>query len=260
MSKNIQKRIGLLQPYVTGIRFHEGYPVVDAIFKEGWIVPQHQSILKAQTEGVNEYYMFYSDDENIGLDELLDYCEYIISVNNEREQKYEFLKIKVNELKQLFKKTPLTQLVGLKFVLAKEELIPEIMPTDMLDEINVDDMESMPITTQLLKEPQKQVVEEVLQPIRPVVAREEYDDDIPMAEIVNNGENTAPIDLTNTFEDEEIIHSNKIKGSIEMPPRGDRKKPKVPVLEDFSTKNNKDECTCPPDEFCDICIPTKALM
>ena len=43
---NIQKTLDLLQPYVIGIRYVEGTPVIDAVFKDGWTIPEDQKIKK----------------------------------------------------------------------------------------------------------------------------------------------------------------------------------------------------------------------
>jgi len=74
--------------------------------------------------------MLYSQMEDIGVDELLDYVEKIININIERELKYELLKDKVKELKELFGKTSLVKLKTLKFAFSSEQLIPDVMSDD----------------------------------------------------------------------------------------------------------------------------------
>ena len=83
----IQKRLNDLQPYVAGIRFVQSVAVVDVVFKEGWNIPESKTVHKEQSEQDPNYYLFYSEKEGIGFDELLDYVEGIIKINIEREVK-----------------------------------------------------------------------------------------------------------------------------------------------------------------------------
>ena len=45
MSK-IQEMLDSLQPYVVGIRYLNGIQIVDAVFKEGWNIPNSDVIKK----------------------------------------------------------------------------------------------------------------------------------------------------------------------------------------------------------------------
>jgi len=138
---NIEKRIKALQPYVIQMRFTNGTAVVDAVFKDGWQVPNSKVIdaVKGEDETVN-YYMFYTEKEDLGLDDVLDYIEQVINMNIEREKKYELLKVKTEELKDVFRKNPLSKLQGMKFVLGGEKLIPDVMPEEF-DEITLSDID-----------------------------------------------------------------------------------------------------------------------
>lgn len=138
---NIQQRINSLQPYVVQIRFVNGTSVVDTVFKQGWRVPQSTVIqsVKGDDESTN-YHMFYTEKEELGIDDVLDYIEQVIEINVEREKKYELLKVKTEELKELFKKNPLNKLQNMKFVLGGESLVPDTMPEDF-DEISMDDVD-----------------------------------------------------------------------------------------------------------------------
>ena len=120
---NIQKTLDSLQPYVIGIRYLEGTPLVDAVFKEGWTVPEDPTIKKLKGNDELNYFMIFSETVGIGLDELLDYVAKTIKINEEREKKHELLKVKVNELKEIFKRTPLNKLTNLKFLLQVSEQI-----------------------------------------------------------------------------------------------------------------------------------------
>jgi hypothetical protein len=132
---SIQKTLDSLQPYVIGIRYLEGLPLVDTVFKEGWTVPDDQSITKVKgDEGMN-YYMIYSEKKGVGIDELLSFVDKTIKLNLEREKKHELLRVKVEELKRLFKDNSLANLSRLKFTLSEADIIPSLGDFDL----NIDD-------------------------------------------------------------------------------------------------------------------------
>jgi hypothetical protein len=128
---SIQKTLDSLQPYVIGIRYLEGLPLVDTVFKEGWTVPDDPKITKVKgDEGMN-YYMIYSENKSVGIDDLLAFVDKTIKLNQEREKKHELLRIKVEELKKIFKETPLTKLSRLKFTFTEEDIVPPISDFDL---------------------------------------------------------------------------------------------------------------------------------
>jgi hypothetical protein len=132
---NIQKTLDALQPYVVGIRYVEGVPVIDAVFKEGWAVQPDQTIKTIKGDESLNYFMVYSDTPNIGVDELLGFVSKTIKMNQEREKKHELLKLMVEELKNIFKQNSLEKLTRLKFSFADEELVPKLNDFDL----NIDD-------------------------------------------------------------------------------------------------------------------------
>lgn len=151
---SIQKTLDSLQPYVIGIRYLEGLPLVDTVFKEGWTVPDDPKITKVKgDEGMN-YYMIYSENKGVGIDDLLAFVDKTIKLNQEREKKHELLRLKVEELKRIFKETPLTKLSRLKFTFTEEDIVPPISDFDL----NIEDepqnpIEATPETTETYQEP-----------------------------------------------------------------------------------------------------------
>ena len=118
---SIQKTLDSLQPYVIGIRYLEGLPLIDTVFKEGWSVPEDPVITKVKgDEGMN-YYMIYSEKKGVGIDELLSFVDKTIKLNLEREKKQDLLRLKVEELKKLFKDNSLIKLSRLKFSFLEED-------------------------------------------------------------------------------------------------------------------------------------------
>ena len=239
---NLQKTLDALQPYVIGIRYLEGYPVVDAIFKDGWTLPESEAIKKVKgDEGLN-YYMLFSEKEGIGLDELLEYVDVVIKANIEREKKHELLKIKVNELKEVFKKTSLVKLKRLKFSFTDEDLIPEFNYFDLTEEPEKNIITSdSPI---LIPSQQTELNVEIYEIQKPDMS--EYSDD--ESEILaeeSRAENYRKM--------KELAAKNgqtkKISQTIELPP----KKTIQDAIDDTS------ECDCGPEEACPKCIEKKDL-
>lgn len=133
MSK-IQEKLNSLRPHVIGIRYVQGVQLVDAILKEGWMVPESKFIQVERVEGEDNYYMFFSDREDVDIDDLLDYVQEIINLNVEREKKFELLKLKVDELKKIFKDNTLTKLQRLKFTFNDPDVLPSLMDMDTITE------------------------------------------------------------------------------------------------------------------------------
>ena len=155
MSK-IQNRLKGLQPYLVQLRFPEGNPVVDMVFKKGWHVPQSEVIgsTKGDSEDLN-YHMFYGGHDEVELDDILDFIEKVIALNIEREKKHELLKAKAKELQDLFRKNPLSKLQGMKFVLGGEKLVQDMTP-DPLDvvDFNIDEQLTEQPQSTSVKKPQ----------------------------------------------------------------------------------------------------------
>lgn len=120
---NINKRLSELSPHVLGIRFTKGIAVIDTFFKEGWTLPQSDTVGHEAVPNREQIYMLWPQNENVGVDEMLDYVAYVIKVNIEREQKIELLQVKINELKNIFTKQPLSKCKTLRFTF-EESLMP----------------------------------------------------------------------------------------------------------------------------------------
>jgi len=246
--KNLQETLDSLQPFLIGIRYLEGTPLVDVVFKDGWTIPEDPNVKKIKGNDDLNYYMVFSEVKGIGLDELLLYVEKAIKLNQEREKKHDLLREKVNELKEVFKKNSLSKLSRLKFSFSDEDLVPK------LDEFNIDiDME--------LKEPQVVKQTETQQHI------EEIEVEVAVATPSQYlDENRQPIELTE--EDKEIlaeearaernrqILTNKkqkqssISKKVELPP-----KRKIEMA--ISERDYESDCDCGENDACEKCIDKK---
>ena len=119
---NIQQRLNKLKPYVKGMRFVNTTSVVDVQLKENWNIIDSKTILVKKGKSEENYFMFYSEDESISFDDILDHIEKIINLNIENEKKLELIKIKIEELKKHFETKSLEVLKTLKFQF--DDLIP----------------------------------------------------------------------------------------------------------------------------------------
>lgn len=248
---NIQKTLDSLQPYVIGIRYVEGTPVVDAVFKEGWSVPADNNVKMAKGDESMNYYMLFSELPNIGLDDLLAYVDKVIKLNLEREKKHELLRVKVNELKEVFKKNTLAKLTRLKFTFAEEELVGNLNDFD----IDIDD-----------EMPAEEVFEEEI--IEENIPNQQGDLTNPAQYLDENGN---PIELTEDereiLEEEARAERNrkairngrkptvttKVQNKVELPPK---RKPELVLSESYESET---DCDCGPDEACDKCIDSKGF-
>jgi len=142
----IQDKLNSLRPYVIGIRYVQNLQIVDAVFKKNWLVNESKKVKKEIVDASQNYYMFYSEDTNITVDELLDHVEHVIDLNVEREKKQELLKQKVKELQKLFKDNPLSKLEKLNISFLEPELLDDdidiVIDDDILKPTNVIESEN----------------------------------------------------------------------------------------------------------------------
>lgn len=254
---NIQKTLDSLQPYVIGIRYLEGTPLVDAVFKEGWNVPDDPKIKKIKGNDDMNYFMLLSEIPGVGLDELLAFVDKTIKLNIEREKKHDLLKVKFNELKEVFKKTSLDKLKNLKFTFAEEDLVPTLTEFDM-DDFGEEELLPQPLPSEKLIPEEYNIADEY----------EEVDSTpITIEHTAYLDENGNPIELSE--DDMELLaeearaeqnkkflenknkrsDTKKIATKVELPPK------RKPVLE--TSVNYDSDCECGPDEACDKCIDSK---
>ena len=238
---NIQKALDALQPYVIGIRYLNGTVLVDALFKDGWVVPDDKLIQKGQGDDSMNYYMFFSESPKIGLDDILAYVEKTIKLNLEKEKKYELLKAKVDELKLLFQKHPLSKLNTLKFTFSDEELDTN------KDEFNLDiDFPSnIEEEEDSFEEEEQELIEEPQQ--QNGVYLDENHNAIPLSEEDKEMLAEEARAKRNMVAIKNKKSNQQRKPFVELPPR----KPKEVMVQEHFVNN---DCSCGPDEACNKCI------
>jgi len=227
---SIQKTLDSLQPYVIGIRYLEGLPLVDTVFKEGWTVPDDPRITKVKgDEGMN-YYMIYSENKVVGIDDLLSFVDKTIKLNQEREKKHELLRTKVEELKRIFKDNPLSKLSRLKFTFTEEDIVPPISEFDL--NIDEEPQSDLPKVTEISDEPYNEPVIYTAEMIEAMEAEEEQNMSQMTRPLQYLDENGNPIEYTE--EELEMIEEearaernrqlfknkkNEMTSKVELPPR-----------------------------------------
>ena len=114
----LQDRIKAINSYFVGIESYNDALIIRVRYPERWGVYNSNDdtikVVKSE-EAVNEYY-YYGDVKDIDLDRIFDLIEETIQMNQDVIKKIELLKVKMNELKELFDTKTLDELNTLKFV------------------------------------------------------------------------------------------------------------------------------------------------
>jgi len=231
---NLQKTLDALQPYVIGIRYIDKMTVIDVIFKTGWTLPESNNVkkVKGDDETLN-YYMIFSDIQDVTIDDLLEYVSNVIKLNIEREKKHDLLRIKVNELKEFFKNHTLLELTNLKFTLHKEEdkeedLVPQLNDFDT----NLNDIDNLEITSEQEATPEVNTI---------IDETQLSEDEIEMLKEETRAENYKKF--------KESKSNVKKSYNVELPP-------KKTIMEMIGDDKNS-TCECGANEACNKCIDTK---
>lgn len=232
---NIQETLNSLQPYLIGIRYLEGTPLIDVIFKDGWILLEDPLIKKMKGNDDLNYYMIFTEEQNLGLDDLIKYVESTIKLNQEREKKHELLKEKVNELKDLFKKNSLTKLKKLKFIF-NEDIEDEVLLPDLND-----------FDTEEIEDSSNTIVEEpntTISPLEQQLTQELTEEEKEILEEEARAERNRKL----------IQNRKQTPSKIELPP-----KPKKEMLVNVTDNGYSGECECDENEACEKCIDRKGF-
>ena len=119
----LQDRIQRIAPYFKGIETNGGLLIVKVQFQQGWNAYPTQdleTIKVAQSEQEANVWFYYSDSTKVDLEMIFDLIEETIEFNESLRKKVELLKVKVEELKQIFNAEPLSRLETLYFAFAEE--------------------------------------------------------------------------------------------------------------------------------------------
>jgi hypothetical protein len=135
----LQELLQYLFPYFHGMRKLKNYISLELIFPKNWEFP-NDIISKAQVEQNDKfngdgYFLVFVSQPNSEFDNMIEVIAELINHNLEREEKERLLRAKVNELKEIFKHTSLTELKSLKINLETPE-------EDDLEDLLYDEQES----------------------------------------------------------------------------------------------------------------------
>ena len=124
----VNERLQILSPYLQEIKFSQNIVLVGGLFYPKWTVKESPSSeIKYHKTGPNDdgkvLYHFYGEKNKINVDLLLDFLEEVINENLDRERKEDLFKKKVEELKNVFKSSTLTDLENLLIKVDEEEKI-----------------------------------------------------------------------------------------------------------------------------------------
>ena len=112
---SLQDKLKNLRPYVVGIRFIKETPVVDVNIKDGWKLLSSDKILINKSEKIKNYYMFYSENETVDIDDILNFVEECINYNKEIEAKEVLYRTYLSTLKSLFENSTYEEFKTLEF-------------------------------------------------------------------------------------------------------------------------------------------------
>jgi hypothetical protein len=117
--------VAYLFPYLHAVRRLKDYVSIDLIFPKNWefpneIIEKCQVVQNEKHQGDGYFLSFVSKPDD-GLESLIDVIEELINHNLEREEKERLLRVKVTELKELFKHSTLNDLRGLSIILDNED-------------------------------------------------------------------------------------------------------------------------------------------
>tara|TARA_B100001094_G_C18156585_1_gene786813 strand:+ start:193 stop:582 length:390 start_codon:yes stop_codon:yes gene_type:complete len=126
----VTEKLNKLLPYLQEIKFSQNMILVGGLFYPKWIVKESSSKdIQHHKTGPNEdgkvLYHFFGEKNKINVDTLLDFLEEVINENLDRERKEDLFKKKVEELKNVFKSSTLTDLENLLITVDEEEKIED---------------------------------------------------------------------------------------------------------------------------------------
>jgi hypothetical protein len=154
---NIQKTLDSLQPYVIGIRYYKGMPVVDMVLKENWVTIPDSCINTIKGEKDANYWILYTECDGFGIDEILNYAKKVIEFNQEKEKKAELLREKVMQLKELFNKNSLNTLLKLRFTFDEDIFLQDNVADE---EENIILPTPNPVPNEPISEEEREILEE----------------------------------------------------------------------------------------------------
>lgn len=131
---SLQEILSLLFPYLSAMRKMKQYLSIDLIFPKTWEFP-NEYIEKASVVQNDKYsgegvFLSFVCEVEKNMDRTIEVIFQIISYNLEREEKEKLLKIKLLELREVFKNGKLNDLQNLKIHLPEPDPVQEFLSDD----------------------------------------------------------------------------------------------------------------------------------
>lgn len=113
----LQDRIKAIQGYFRGIEIKENLYIVKVEFPERWSAyPSEDGLINvARAETTYNDWFYYANVSEVELNDIFDLIDDTIVTNESINKKIELMKIKMEELKNLFQEETLERLLSLKF-------------------------------------------------------------------------------------------------------------------------------------------------
>jgi hypothetical protein len=128
---SLQEVISLLFPYLSAMRKMKQYLSIDLIFPKTWEFPneyiEKASVVQNDKYGGEGVFLSFVCEVEKNMDRTIEVIFQIISYNLEREEKEKLLKIKLLELREVFKNAKLNDLQNLKIHLPEPDPVQEFL-------------------------------------------------------------------------------------------------------------------------------------
>lgn len=140
MALDIIDRIKKLGSYFNSMNIEgeNGIIYVRVCFPKGWVcseVTEHNFNVKAVKDEVPGYFYFYTETQ-CGFESLFDAIDYNIKFNQDAQDKVNLLRIKIEELKNIFEEEDISVLRTLEFKYKKKK--ERVKKQDRQNEIEED--------------------------------------------------------------------------------------------------------------------------
>lgn len=117
-----------LSPYLQSVRKLKTYLSFDIHFPNTWKIPKkfvdEKTLLENDsTDSTKRFFSFVTAFNEEEVEKLFNNLRNIIKYNKEREEKDRLFQSKVNELKSIFEKQNLDDLIALKFEISDDQKI-----------------------------------------------------------------------------------------------------------------------------------------
>jgi len=128
---SLQEILSLLFPYLSAMRKMKQYLSIDLIFPKTWEFPneyiEKTSVVQNDKYNGEGVFLSFVCEVEKNMDRTVEVIFQIISYNLEREEKEKLLKIKLLELREVFKNGKLNDLKNLKIHLPEPDPVQEFL-------------------------------------------------------------------------------------------------------------------------------------